>query len=485
MLFSSITFLVFFLPSVLVLYYIIPNITYKNCILFIASLLFYAWGEPKFVFLMMASIVFNYTMGLIIGKDFAFKKIPLAFAILANISVLFIFKYLGFSCRIINIFLDSLHFKTLSVINLIMPIGISFYTFQEISYLVDVYRNPELAQKNILHLGLYITFFPQLIAGPIVRYHDINNQISERTSSIGKFSDGAERFITGLSKKVLLANSFALVCDSFYNADFFTYGTYAAWVAALAYSMQIYYDFSGYSDMAIGLAKMFGFNLLENFNYPYAASSITDFWKRWHISLTNFFRDYVYIPLGGNRKGKLRTVINRFIIFFTTGLWHGAEFSFVLWGLAHGILMTAERSLAGQRTKDKGQRTFTSILKRIATLFFIMILWVLFRCGTKTTLKLLAKMAGINHTRFRPVFTPVVPDEILLLNLNSKFYILLIIGILFSFPWWRKIHFLYNGNTLCRLFLISVKYIILICLILLCYANLAGNSYNPFIYFRF
>ena len=346
MLFSSITFLVFFLPTVLVLYYVLPNLTYKNCVLFLASLLFYAWGEPKFVFLMFASIVFNYVIGLLLGKNSSgARKSLLALAIVANLAVLFVFKYLGFSCSIINEFLDALHIQPLTALNLVMPIGISFYTFQEISYLVDVYRNPELAQKNLLNLGLYISFFPQLIAGPIVRYHDINEQIQARSVSVEKFADGLERFIIGLSKKVLLANTFAFVCDSIYDANFFSYGAFLAWVAAIAYALQIYYDFSGYSDMAIGLAKLFGFDLLENFNYPYAATSITDFWKRWHISLTNFFRDYVYIPLGGNRKGKTRTVLNRFIVFFTTGLWHGAAFNFILWGLAHGTLMTRERSL--------------------------------------------------------------------------------------------------------------------------------------------
>ena len=355
MLFSSITFLVFFLPAVLVFYYALPNLAYKNCVLFLASLLFYAWGEPKFVFLLFASIVFNYNMGLFLGNDTAHKKKILAFAILANIVVLLVFKYLGFTCKIIDIFLSAVHIQPLTAINLVMPIGISFYTFQEISYLVDVYRKPELAQKNLLNLGLYIAFFPQLIAGPIVRYHDINEQISARTVTVPQFSLGLERFIIGLSKKVLLANNFAVVCDSVFEADFFSYGAATAWIAAFAYAMQIYYDFSGYSDMAIGLAKLFGFDLLENFNYPYAASSITDFWKRWHISLTNFFRDYVYIPLGGNRKGKLRTVLNRFIVFFTTGLWHGAAFNFILWGLGHGILMTIERAFAKKKPCKRSQ----------------------------------------------------------------------------------------------------------------------------------
>lgn len=482
MLFSSITFLVFFLPAVLFLYYILPTLTYKNCVLFIASLLFYAWGEPKYVFLMLASILFNYIIGIYIGKNGAYKKFLLAFSIIVNLGILFIFKYLGFSCHIIDLFLKSLHIRQLTTINLIMPIGISFYTFQEISYLVDVYRKPDLAQKNLLNLGLYITFFPQLIAGPIVRYHDINEQISARTVTVTQFSDGLERFIIGLSKKVLLANSFAIVCDTIYGADFFSYGTYIAWIAAFSYAMQIYYDFSGYSDMAIGLAKMFGFELLENFNFPYAASSITDFWKRWHISLTNFFRDYVYIPLGGNRKGKVRTAINRFTVFFTTGLWHGAAFNFIFWGLAHGCLMITERAIK-RKSPDEKQNLFIKIIGHFYTLIFVTILWVLFRNGTGMTIKLVLKMFGINYSKYT-TYRPIYFDTFFSPTINSTFYIFALIGILFAFPWWRRIKIIHN-NTIVKKILQIVKYIIIICLFILCYANLAGNSYNPFIYFRF
>ena len=483
MLFSSITFLVFFLPLILILYYSIPNLTYKNCILFIASLLFYAWGEPKYVFLMIASIIFNYNMGLYIGKNRIHKKILLSIAIIINLGILFIFKYLGFSCHIINIFLNSLHIRQLSAINFIMPIGISFYTFQEISYLVDVYKNPELAQKNFLNLGLYITFFPQLIAGPIVRYHDINEQISARSVTITQFSDGLERFIIGLSKKVLLANSFAIVCDKIYGADFFSYGAYIAWIAAFSYAMQIYYEFSGYSDMAIGLAKMFGFELLENFNFPYAASSITDFWKRWHISLTNFFRDYLYIPLGGNRKGKTRTILNRFIVFFTTGLWHGAAFNFIFWGLSHGCLMVTERTI-DEKIHYNQKNLFLKIIGHLYTIMFVTLLWVLFRNGTAMSIKLILKMFGINYSFFT-TYKPIYFDELFSPKIDFSFYIYSIIGVIFAFPWWRKLNFLYNYNTILKNILQVAKYIILIFLFIVCYANLAGNSYNPFIYFRF
>ncbi len=484
MLFSSITFLVFFLPAVLLLYFIIPNLTYKNCVLFFASLLFYAWGEPKFVILMFSSIVINYILGLQLGKNIKYKKLLLAIAIIINLGVLFVFKYLGFTCTIIDIFFNALHLRPLTIINVVMPIGISFYTFQEISYLVDVYRTPELAQKNLLNLGLYISFFPQLIAGPIVRYHDINEQISMRSTNISSFADGMERFIIGLSKKVLLANSFALVCDSIYSSDFFSYGIYITWVAAFAYAMQIYYDFSGYSDMAIGLAKLFGFELLENFNYPYAASSITDFWKRWHISLTNFFRDYVYIPLGGNRKGKTRTILNRFIVFFTTGLWHGAAFNFILWGLGHGTLMIAERNI---KKDNKGKPNSILIAKKclghIYTLLAVMLLWVLFRNDIGMTIKLVLKMFGINYSHFT-TFKPFYYDELLSPKIGLSFYIVAFIGILFSFPWWRNFKFIIENEVLEKSLLI-LKYLMLVVLLILCYANLAGNSYNPFIYFRF
>ncbi len=476
MLFSSIVFLGFFLPVVLIVYYVIPSIKYRNCVLLVSSLLFYAWGEPKFVLLMIISIIFNFSMGIFISERKSRKKI-LIFSITVNLIVLFIFKYLGFTCEIINVFINSLHLRPLTVLNLILPIGISFYTFQEISYLVDVYRNPGLVQKNVLNLGLYITFFPQLIAGPIVRYHDINYQIENRKENIADFSKGLERFIVGLSKKVILANNFALVCDAIYDSSFTSYGTLAAWIAAISYALQIYYDFSGYSDMAIGIAKLFGFDLLENFDYPYSASSITDFWKRWHISLTNFFRDYVYIPLGGNRKGKARTVLNRFFVFLLTGLWHGASFNFIFWGLAHGTSMVLER----QTKINERKNVILRIGYRVFTLFVIIFLWVLFRNETKETVKIWLKMLGINYNIF---LSSVHKDKVLPLMffyVDTKFYILTFFGLIFSFPWWKKISFLKEK-------FVAVKVIKCICLVILlwiCFSFLASNTYNPFIYFRF
>ena len=470
MLFSSITFIGFFLPVVLALYFVAPQRTYRNAILLIASLLFYMWGEPKFVFLMVASVLFNYVMGILIANRPLKSLLFLAVAV--DIGILFIFKYLGFSCIILNHLISFLHLNPIAVVDLALPIGISFYTFQQITYLVDVYRNPQLVQRNILNLGLYVVFFPQLIAGPIVRYHDIRLQISERRESLDGACLGFQRFIIGLAKKVLIANNMALVCDTIYGADPLSYGAAAAWIAAIAYTLQIFYDFSGYSDMAIGLAKIFGFNLLENFNYPYAANSVTDFWRRWHISLTNFFRDYVYISLGGNRCGERRTAVNRGTVFFLTGLWHGAAFNFILWGLLHGAAMTVERALKLNDIKNSVGRQ----LYRIVTLFLIVMLWVLFRNGTIDGLHLWQKMLGISglHT---------ANTNLWLFFVDCKFYIILAVAVLFAFPWWRGIK-LNVGAALPRM--VSVlKGVALIFLLLLCMANLANGTYNPFIYFRF
>jgi alginate O-acetyltransferase complex protein AlgI len=290
---------------------------------------------------MLFSIAINYRIGILLGDVKINRRGVLAVGILINISLLFYFKYFIFFERVINkIFrvIDYPQFQ-LPLLNIALPIGISFYTFQSISYLVDVYKNPVLIQKNILDLGLYISFFPQLIAGPIVRYHDINEQIKERSHSINLFVSGIERFIIGLSKKVLIANTMAMTADRIFVLPSNSVPYYYLFLGIICYTFHIYYDFSGYSDMAIGLGRMFGFNILENFNYPYISKTITEFWRRWHISLSSWFKDYLYIPLGGNRKGRKRTTINLFIVFFTTGLWHGAEINFVLWGLGHGLLL--------------------------------------------------------------------------------------------------------------------------------------------------
>lgn len=438
----------------------------------------------------------------------ALSKTLLFVAIAINLAILFLFKYLGFSCTILYYIFSILKLPEVPIINFALPIGISFYTFQEISYLVDVYKDKSLVQKNILNLGLYITFFPQLIAGPIVRYHDINCQIQTRKENLDDIYNGFVRFIVGLSKKVLIANNMALVCDAIYGADFSTYGTLASWIACFAYTMQIYYDFSGYSDMAIGLARIFGFKLKENFNYPYFANSITDFWKRWHISLTSFFRDYVYIPLGGNKKGKMRTMCNRFAVFFLTGLWHGASFNFVLWGLAHGFLMVVERFLgldkffaqtqtqidapvAQKRTNFFCKKAF-AVLYRIFVLFVIMLLWVLFRNGTSFSLQVFKRMFYLAPPQnVQPLF---------LFCVDTKFYIISICALVFATPlykmpynwlknFYQKICARYAKLSTCKKSITLLHTIakdgVLLALFLLCFAFLATESYNPFIYFRF
>lgn len=489
MLFSSITFLGFFLPIVLAGYWLCPSLRWKNAFLLLASLLFYAWGEPRFILVMLVSIALNFGAGLYLGREGApLRKWVLALAVASDLSVLFCFKYLGFALSTADDLLSALRLHRLPVISFALPLGISFYTFQAISYVVDVYKTPFLVQKNICSLGLYIAFFPQLVAGPIVRWHDIRVQMSHRVHSVSGFAEGLSRFIVGLSKKVLLANVFARVCDTFYGADFSDYGTPEAWIACLAYALQIYYDFSGYSDMAIGLSRLFGFRLLENFDFPYAASSVTGFWRRWHISMTSFFRDYLYIPLGGNRLGKWRTVFNRYFVFFATGLWHGAAWSFVLWGLLHGTLMTVERAVV-QRPgwaswpKTRFPRVFFSCLGRLYTLLSVAFLWILFRNPARQSAVLLLKMFGVNYSWFTDKCYPWTHSTYLLLSLDARFWFCAILGILFAFPWWRRLPA--PSSPAVTISLRAARHACLLILFVLCWASLANGSYNPFIYFRF
>ncbi|GHV31972.1 hypothetical protein AGMMS4952_21560 [Spirochaetia bacterium] len=357
MLFSSISFIILFLPVTLLLYYCCPSFRVKNAILLFASLLFYAWGEPKFVLVMLFSIVMNYGMGILIANIPKGKKakkksaIPdtgkkryLIIGIILNLLVLFYFKYLGFSGQIVNSLIKVFHIANFqfSVLKVVLPLGISFYTFQSLSYLMDVYRKPSLVQKDILNLGLFISLFPQLIAGPIVRYHDINEQIGDRKHSLDLFARGFERFIVGLAKKVLIANTLAEIIDGILIQPFSSVPSSYLLLAIVSGVLQIYYDFSGYSDMAIGLGRMFGFKIMENFDYPLISRTPSEFWRRWHISLSTWFRDYLYIPLGGNRKGPIRQIINTLIVFTLVGLWHGAEFNFIFFGFACGMFLIIE-----------------------------------------------------------------------------------------------------------------------------------------------
>jgi D-alanyl-lipoteichoic acid acyltransferase DltB (MBOAT superfamily) len=482
MLFSSIPFVILFLPATLLLYYCCPFIKWKNLILLFTSLIFYAWGEPKFVLIMIFSIIMNYSVGLLVGKEPAAiskRKIYLAIGISLNLLVLFVFKYLGFFEQIINSLGRILHLPgfQLTVHQLVLPLGISFYTFQSLSYLIDVYRTPSLVQKNILNLGLFISFFPQLIAGPIVRYHDINEQIKDRGHSLGMFACGIERFIVGLAKKVLIANTLAEAVDGILNIPYSEVPSIYLLLVILAGALQLYYDFSGYSDMAIGLGRMFGFKIMENFDYPLFAKTASELWRRWHISLTTWFRDYVYFPLGGSRKGRRRQIINVLIVFTLVGLWHGASYNFIFFGFACGLIVMFERPVMAQIDtlsviiKGKAGKIIISVLTFICVVGTRIALFMFFRLDMKDSLSFYASM--FNFFRNIPV-----PTDVLFLT-DMRFYIFFVAAIAFSFPWWRKLHIPQNPAT------VSIKYILLLCLFVFSFGTLTSDAYNPFIYFRF
>ncbi len=458
MVFSSTVFLFLFLPLVLLLYFSIRSTLWKNAVLLISSLFFYAWGEPVYVFLMILSCGFNYVMGLWVGRS-STKK-PLALAIALNVLVLCLFKYADFIVENVNALAGK---PLLDLPQIALPIGISFFTFQAISYLIDVSKSNHLVQRNPFKLSLYIALFPQLIAGPIVRYQHIVAQLGRRTHHIRLFTSGLRRFILGLSKKVLVANAVGTLADSIFENPT-SWSTPNAWIGILAYSLQIYYDFSGYSDMAIGLGRMFGFRFLENFRFPYSAASIQDFWRRWHISLSTWFRDYLYIPLGGNRAGATRTYINLIIVFFITGLWHGASWNFVFWGLFHGFFLLVER--AG----------FSKFLFRytwfghLYTLLVVMVAWVFFRLTHfGEAIEFTGALFGITET-----------NEITAIS-NQQF-IFLIIGCVFAINWLPKkwTHF-FQSNSIGQ----SLSYVGLFFLLLFCLLDVANSTYNPFIYYRF
>ena len=353
MVFSTIIFLCVFLPIVIIGYYLVPKPA-KNMFLLICSLFFYAWGEPVYVLIMLASIAYNYLFGMFIANTKR-DKLWMIISVVVNLLVLGVFKYSGFFIENIDKVIPNL----LHVPDIALPIGISFYTFQGMSYCIDVYRDKEMVQKNPVNLALYIAMFPQLIAGPIVRYSDIRTELTGRSHNAEMFSEGAGRFIIGLSKKAILANTLGAVATNIMSEDLQTMGAGVAWIGAIFYTLQIYFDFSGYSDMAIGLGKIFGFHFSENFNYPYISKSIREFWRRWHISLSSWFRDYLYIPLGGSRRGNV--YLHLLIVFLATGIWHGAAWGFVLWGLWHGFFIIAERMVANH--KNNGNKTKSGIQK--------------------------------------------------------------------------------------------------------------------------
>lgn len=471
MLFSSTTFIYLFLPIVLFFNFVVfkKSRLLQNIFLLFSSLFFYAWGEPKFVLVMIASIIINWFFGLIISKKRENKKISkliIALDVSLNLGILFLFKYLTFTCSII----DSIFGVRLPIPNIALPIGISFFTFQAMSYVIDVYRQKGEVQTNILYVGLYISFFPQLIAGPIVRYETIADEIKNRRETLDDFFDGFARFVVGLSKKVLLANSFAILSDQSFNTiknD--SISVVFSWLGAIAYTLQIFFDFSGYSDMAIGLGRMFGFHFLENFDYPYISTSITEFWRRWHMSLGTWFRDYVYFPLGGSRCGKLRNIFNLFVVWSLTGLWHGANFTFIVWGLMYFVLLVIEK-LTGLHKKS---HKLLNVLKWIYTVLFVVLGWVIFRADSiGHAFVYIKSMFGLTGNVFADgIFTGWFTQNL----------ILLVIGIVLSTPIFRFLSQKTKDNNVIGF----VKAGGLICLFVLSVASLVSSSYNPFIYFNF
>jgi len=472
MVFSSLIFICAFFPVVLILHTVIKNQIIRNGLLLTASLLFYAFGEPVYIFLMLASTLFNYLFALLMNKEKS-KKLFLVLAVIVNLGLLGVFKYAGFLMTNIN----SIAGLSLQVPEIPLPIGISFFTFQALSYVIDVYRGEVAIQKNYAKLLLYISFFPQLIAGRIVRYIDIAKEIDNRSADIKQIAFGMRRFIFGLGKKVLIANTMATVADLIFNNGAENLNILGAWIGAFAYIMQIYYDFSGYSDMAIGLGKMFGFRFKENFNYPYIANSIQDFWRRWHISLSSFFKDYVYIPLGGNRKGKFRTVLNRIIVFALTGLWHGANWTFIVWGLFHGFFLLLEEFIPIIKKMPR-------LLRHIYTVVAVTVGFVVFRADTiNEALVFISKMfSGFDFS--------AEPMSFAIGTLTPFFIVMFIAAIVCCGPLSKlttRVRSLENKEVLTKNdnILQTATFVVAFLLLAWCIIRLAGGSYNPFIYFRF
>lgn len=470
MLFSSITFLFIFLPLTLLLYYLVP-FRMKNYVMLAASLIFYAWGEPVYIILMILSIILNYFCGQDIyeKRDNArAMKMSLMFGVVMNLLILGFFKYYGLLMDTINAILPiDIPYRVLA-----LPIGISFYTFQAMSYLIDVYRKEVKPQENILYFALYISMFPQLIAGPIVRYIDIEEQLKERSINSIKFGEGVMYFIRGLAKKVVLANTFGSVYEQVAAMQMGSFSTLTAWVGAIAYAFQIYFDFGGYSDMAIGLGKMFGFEFLPNFNYPYIAKSITDFWRRWHISLSTWFREYVYIPLGGNRCTPSRHILNLLIVWMLTGLWHGAQWNFMFWGLYYGVILILEKYLWGSKIEK-----LPSAVQHIYAFVLVLFGWVFFFSPTLGYAgQYLKVMFGIgakgifDKQGFFMIFTN---------------WLLIVIAILASAPRGYKLLKKITGCWQSEEVRAIVTCAVYIAMFLLCIAFLVTETYNPFLYFRF
>ena len=475
MLFSSLIFLYSFLPILLIVLLVLPRTWHNSCLL-LASLIFYAWGGVSYTAILVLSIILNYGFGrwiAALGEKNKAKPI-LILGIGMNLTILLFFKYALFFLSQLNFGLKGLGVAPVALPKIILPLGISFFTFQGISYLVDVYRKTTAVQKRLDRLGLYIALFPQLIAGPIVRYHDLAGQLGARNLGWRNIGQGLERFIIGLSKKVLLANNFALVADVIFSAQPEGLSWSIAWLGVLVYALQIYFDFSGYSDMAIGLGRMFGFVIPENFNYPYIAQSVREFWRRWHISLSQWFRDYVYISMGGSRGSRNQTYRNLILVFLLTGFWHGASWTFICWGAFHGMFMLAERGRFGQWLAKSSH-----LLQHSYLLLVIGLSWVVFRAESLSyAIDYYLRLIGVggqsefqlNISRF----------------LDWEFRIALLFGLVFSIPVTHQRFSAGVGEMVGRLSAGQVgRSILLLFLFLWCTMELANDSYNPFIYFRF
>lgn len=468
MLFSSIVFLFTFLPAVMILYYLLP-VRFRNVILLLASLVFYAWGEPVYLFLMLLSILFNYFSGLDIARNLQDKraaKRSLVFNLIINLAVLGFFKYEGFVLDTLNGILP-VH---ISYHALPLPIGISFYTFQILSYIIDVYRGNVKVQTNLPNFALYVTMFPQLIAGPIVQYADVDEQLASREVSWTKFGEGSMYFIRGLAKKVLLANTSGMIFTEVSGLAKGNIAVVTAWLGAFAYMFQIYFDFSGYSDMAIGLGKMFGFEFNMNFNYPYVSKSITEFWRRWHISLSSWFRDYVYIPLGGNRVSKIKHIRNLLIVWFLTGLWHGAAWNFVAWGLYYGVILIIEKYVLSP-VLDR----LPDVVRHIYSIVLVVIGWVLFFSSSfGQAADYIRVMFGAGAHGFAD------RESMYLLTSNLILWLILIFGST------QLVHFRYEHMLRSKKWNTTIiNSVVYAALFIVCIAYLVTETYNPFLYFRF